>query len=66
MNAAALAIGFGGVTAVLWGFSEYITFIRNSSELDTAYIDTLGDVLLVLSGSVVAALATVTIAWRRD
>ena len=48
LNAALLAIGFGGVTAVLWEFAEYVTFIRNSPELETAYTDTLGDLLLGL------------------
>jgi hypothetical protein len=42
--AAGLAIGFGALTAVLWEFTEYITFIRtNEEELRTAYTDTLGD-----------------------
>src|SRR5947209_8156328 len=41
--AAGLAIGFGAVSAVLWEFGEYWTFIRHSSELRTAYTDTLGD-----------------------
>jgi hypothetical protein len=41
---AGLAIGFGALTAVLWEFTEYITFIRtNEEELRTAYTDTLGD-----------------------
>jgi hypothetical protein len=58
--AAGLAVGFGAVTAVLWEFAEYWTFIRNSPELDTAYTDTLGDLALGLSGSTIAALVT---AW---
>ena len=63
---AGLAVGFGAVTAVLWEFSEYFTFIRNNeSELRTAYTDTLGDLALGLSGSVVAALLTVTVLWPR-
>jgi len=60
---AAHAIGFGAVTAVLWEFLEYVTFIRNSSELDTAYTDTLGDLGLGLTGSVLAAIATTTVLW---
>jgi hypothetical protein len=44
-------------------FAEYITFIRNSDELETAYTDTLGDLALGLSGSVVAAAVT---ALRRE
>ena len=58
VNLAALAIGFGAYTAVLWELGEYVAFIRNSDELDTAYTDTLGDLLLGTTGSVVAALAT--------
>jgi hypothetical protein len=42
-------------------FAEYITFIRaNEEELRTPYTDTLGDLALGLSGSVVAAALT---AW---
>jgi hypothetical protein len=58
LNAFALGVGFGAVTAVLWEFAEYVTFIRNSSELDTAYTDTLGDLALGLGGSVAAAALT--------
>jgi hypothetical protein len=58
ITTAALAIGFGAVTAVLWEFAEYFAFIRNSPELETAYTDTLGDLALGLCGSVIAAVAT--------
>jgi len=54
----AIAIGFGAVTAILWEIAEYVTFIHDSSELATAYTDTLGDLALGLTGSVVAAVAT--------
>jgi hypothetical protein len=64
LEAWGLAVGFGGVTAILWEFAEYFTFIRNSPELRTAYTDTLGDLALGLTGSVVAALLTVTVLWR--
>ena len=60
-----LAVGFGAVTAILWEFMEYYTFIRHSSELRTAYHDTLGDLALGLAGSLVAALLTVTVLWPR-
>ena len=60
-----IAIGFGAVTAILWEFAEYFTFIRNSPELETAYTDTLGDLALGLTGSVVAAVATYAIVVRR-
>jgi hypothetical protein len=65
ITTAALAVGFGGVTAILWEFAEYFTFIRGSPEISTAYTDTLGDLALGLSGSVVAGLTTVTLAWPR-
>jgi hypothetical protein len=58
-----LAVGFGCVTAVLWEFAEYFTFIRNSPELRTAYTDTLGDLALGLAGSTFAAALTVTVLW---
>jgi hypothetical protein len=60
-----LAVGFGAVTAMLWEFAEYFTFIRNSPELRTAYIDTLGDLALGLGGSTLAAALTVTVLWHR-
>jgi hypothetical protein len=63
---AALAIGFGAVTAILWEFAEYITFIRDSPELETAYEDTLGDLALGLSGSIVAALVTAALLRPRQ
>jgi hypothetical protein len=61
-----LAVGFGGVTAVLWEFGEYYTFIRHSKELDTAYTDTLGDLALGLTGSAIAATVTVTLLWPKS
>lgn len=62
-NVAALAVGFGAVTALFWEFMEYLLFIRNSPELRTAYTDTLGDLALGLGGSLVAAALTVTVFW---
>jgi hypothetical protein len=58
VEAVGLMIGFGAVTAVLWEFAEYFTFIRDSPEEQTAYEDTLGDLALGLTGSVEAALVT--------
>jgi len=59
-----LAVGFGAVTAILWELLEYVTFIRNSPELRTAYHDTLGDLALGLTGSVVAATLVVRFGRR--
>jgi hypothetical protein len=61
-----LAVGFGAVTAILWELLEYETFIKHSRELKTAYHDTLGDLTLGLTGSVIAALLTVTVLWPRE
>ena len=59
-----LAVGFGAVTAILWELGEYFAFIRHSSELSTAYTDTLGDLSLGLFGSASAALVVVLVARR--
>lgn len=64
-NALGLATGFGATTAIAWETVEYFAFIRNSSELDTAYTDTLGDLVLGLSGSVAVAALFVVVTWRR-
>ena len=53
----AFVVGFGAVTAILWEIAEYYAFIRNSPELATAYVDTLGDLGLGLTGSFLARLA---------
>jgi hypothetical protein len=60
-----LIVGFGGVTAILWELGEYFAFIRNSSELASAYTDTLGDLSLGLSGSTLAATLAVVVARGR-
>jgi hypothetical protein len=62
--AAGLVIGFGGVTAIVWEYLEYVTFIRNSPELETAYTDTLVDMALGLGGSALAAILIATLFWR--
>jgi len=60
----AIAIGFGAVTAIVWEIAEYLTFIHDSSELATAYTDTLGDLALGLTGSIVAAVVTYAFWWE--
>jgi hypothetical protein len=66
LSAAGLMIGFGGVTAIGWEIAEYYTFIRDSPELDTAYTDTLGDMALGLTGSIIAAALTASVLWPRS
>jgi hypothetical protein len=53
-----LCVGFGATAAILWELGEYVAFIRNSDELATAYTDTLGDMVLGLSGAVAATVAS--------
>ena len=64
-SAMGLAVGFGAVTAIAWEFAEYVTFVRNSPELQTAYTDTLGDLGLGMTGAIAAALLT-TWRWPHD
>jgi len=59
---AGLGIGWAATTAILWELAEYATFLPNSPEATTAYVDTLGDLALGLVGGTLAALA---IAWWR-
>jgi hypothetical protein len=66
IETAVIIVGVGAVAAILWELGEYFAFIRNSDELDTAYTDTLGDMMLGLSGSVVGALATTTVLRRQN
>jgi hypothetical protein len=60
-----IIVGVGAIAAILWELAEYFAFIRNSSELDTAYTDTLGDMSLGLAGATTAALATSTVLATR-
>jgi hypothetical protein len=57
LNCFGLAVGFAAVSAIAWELAEYVTFIRFSDELATAYTDTLGDLTLgTLGGAVGAAI----------
>lgn len=53
--------GLGAFLAVVWELGEWYTFIRNGTELETAYEDTLGDMALGTLGALIAGLV---IAWR--
>jgi hypothetical protein len=55
---AALGTGWAAVTALLWEFAEYVTFVPGSAEAATAYSDTLGDLALGLTGGLVASILT--------
>lgn len=51
-----VALGFGSTAAVVWELGEYVAFVRNSPELQTAYTDTLGDLALGTIGALLAGL----------
>ena len=51
-----LVVGLGAILAIGWELSEWYTFIRHGTELDTAYTDTLGDEALGTLGAFTAAL----------
>jgi hypothetical protein len=57
LNCFGLAVGFAALAAIAWELAEYVTFIRFSPELTTAYTDTLGDLTLgTLGGTLGAAI----------
>jgi hypothetical protein len=61
----ALIVGFGATTAIGWEIAEYFAFIRHSSELATAYTDTLGDEVLGTAGAALAALCCALVPPRQ-
>ncbi len=63
---ASLTIGFGAVTAIIWEFAEYVSFVKDSPEAQTAYTDTLGDLALGLTGTLIAAILLVTVFWPHE
>src|SRR6266536_986132 len=52
-----VALGFGATAAVVWEIGEYFACIRSSSEIRTAYTDTLGDLGLGTLGALLAGLS---------
>ncbi|UUY05754.1 hypothetical protein LRS13_09605 [Svornostia abyssi] len=56
--------GIGATLAILWEIGEYYAFIRNGTELDTAYEDTLGDEALGTAGAFIAAMVVAAKAYR--
>jgi hypothetical protein len=51
--------GLGAILAIGWEVGEYYAFLHDSSELTTAYTDTLGDEVLGTLGACLAALIIV-------
>jgi hypothetical protein len=65
LTTAGLIAGFGALSAIIWEFAEYFTFIRGSPEEETAYTDTLGDLALGTTGSIIAAVFVGWVLWPR-
>lgn len=62
---AGLTVGFGATTHIVWELLEYVAFIRdNPNEYESAYRDTMGDLTLSLSGSILGAALVATVLWR--
>ena len=57
------AIAIGITAALAWEVFELVSFVMRSPEFPTAYVDTMGDLVLGWCGAVVAALI-VHLAWR--
>jgi hypothetical protein len=60
-----VGLGFGATAAVVWELGEYAAFVRHSTELTTAYTDTLGDLALGSLGALVASLVVGQLAAMR-
>lgn len=58
------SVALGTSAALAWELFEYASFLTRSSELSTAYGDTVLDLVLGWVGALVAA-ALVDVAWRR-
>ena len=55
----------GALIALLWEVAEYFAFIRHSPELQTAYTDTLGDMVLGTLGATLTSVVLVLTERRR-
>jgi hypothetical protein len=60
-----VALGFGTTAAVLWELGEYVAFLRTLSTYALVYPDTLGDLTLGTSGSLLAGLLVAGTRRRR-
>jgi hypothetical protein len=65
LNVAALTVGFGAVTNIIWEIGEYLAFITgNQQEMRGIYQDTIGDLTLSLLGSFTGAILVASALWR--
>jgi hypothetical protein len=62
VDVAMITIGFGAATHIVWEVLEYLAFIRNNpNELAGAYTDTIGDLVMSLSGSITGGVLVGTV-----
>lgn len=66
LNAAALAVGFGATTHLLWELVEYAAFALGYYGLDLTYTDTIGDLAVSFLGTLAGALVTVVLVGPRS
>src|SRR5262245_34397067 len=59
-----LCLGFGAVVDIVWEIGEYALMRSGSSGLQLTYENTIQDLAMSLTGSVLGALATATLLWR--
>ena len=64
LNVAALTVGFGATTHVLWEIAEFLIMQMGASGLQLTYTDTLEDLILSFFGTVVGTLLVTTFFWR--
>jgi hypothetical protein len=57
------SVALGMTAAMVWESFEYVSFLTRSTELPTAYADTIGDLVLGWFGALAAAML-VHFAWR--
>lgn len=65
LNVAFLAWGYGAITHILWEEGEYLSFVQNNPKESTgAYRDTMGDLILSLTGGLIGAVLLATVLWQ--
>jgi hypothetical protein len=62
---AALCIGFGAMTAILWEIAEFGAFVTKTPERYGLYHDTIGDLALGLLGATVAGTVCAVASYRQ-
>lgn len=65
LNVALIAWGYGAITHILWEEGEFLAFVQgNANESTTAYRDTMGDLILSLTGGLIGSILVATVLWE--